>query len=242
MNRVEFNPIDFHVHHGPSYSLGYNVSIERINREMEEAGIKSAAIMNFPSHAEARDEANEIIVEICEEHEKFHPIFCLNKKLRNPDERFAAVKWHWIGGVPDSKSNFETLQRDDLEDSVDSIADLDLPVIFEEELEFTESFVEKFPEIKLVIPHLGGLGGNPLSFLESFKEKENVYFDTSLGAKRNIEKFIATVGCERILFGSDLPFGYMNSEIEKILSLDLDARNLELILNENAERLLKTEI
>lgn len=126
---------------------------------MGEAGIASAAIMSFPSYAGAEDEANTMVLEICEEYEEFLPIFCLNNQLRKPDNIFVAIKWHWIGGVPDSSSNYDTLERGNLEDFVNPIIDLDIPVIFEEELKFTEMLVDKFPKLKLVVPHLGGLGG-----------------------------------------------------------------------------------
>jgi len=46
------------------------------------------------------------------------------------------------------------------------------PVIFEEELLFTERFVEMADGLNLIIPHLGMLGGNPIDFLACFKDKE----------------------------------------------------------------------
>lgn len=34
-------------------------------------------------------------------------------------------------------------------------------------------------------------------------------------------RFVGTIGKERILFGSDIPFGTMKRELEKILSLPI---------------------
>jgi predicted TIM-barrel fold metal-dependent hydrolase len=65
------------------------------------------------------------------------------------------------------------------------------------------------------------LGGNPLDFLRTFKERENVYFDTALADKEKIMRFIGVIGKERILFGSDIPFGSMKRGLEKVLSLPI---------------------
>jgi predicted TIM-barrel fold metal-dependent hydrolase len=53
-----------------------------------------------------------------------------------------------------------------------------------------------------------------------------------------IEKFIETIGPERVLFGSDIPFGTMKGELEKILSLKISIKEKELLLGGNLERLI----
>jgi hypothetical protein len=49
------------------------------------------------------------------------------------------------------------------------------------------------------------------------------------------------VGPERILFGSDIPFGHMKTELDKILSLGLEPKTLKLVVGENALRLIGIE-
>lgn len=231
--------IDSHIHVGPSKALGINVSVEGVKREMENAGVEKAAIMPFPSYAEMGDEANRMILEICNKHEEFLPIFCLNAELPRPNSEFVAVKWHWVGGVSDTSSNYRTLEREDLPEFVDHLADLNLPLIFEEELEFTKLFVERFPETTLIIPHLGALGGMPLDFLRTFREYDNIYFDTSLASPATIARFIEEAGAERVLFGSDVPFGSIGGEVRKVRELELERWELRLLLRENAERLFR---
>jgi predicted TIM-barrel fold metal-dependent hydrolase len=51
--------------------------------------------------------------------------------------------------------------------------------------------------------------------------------------------FIEKIGCERILFGSDIPFGTMKSELEKILSLPIGDEQKEWILSKNLKRLIR---
>jgi|Deesub1362A_J573_1020465.scaffolds.fasta_scaffold00274_53 predicted TIM-barrel fold metal-dependent hydrolase len=231
--------IDSHIHIGPSHALGIHVSVERVKKEMENAGVGKAAIMPFPSYAENGDEANRMVLEICRKHDEFLPIFCLNAHLPKPSSEFVAVKWHWVGGVSDLSSNYRTLEREDLPKFVDYVADLSLPLIFEEELDFTKQFVDKFPELTLIIPHLGGLGGAPLDFLRTFREHDNIYFDTSLASPATIMRFVEEVGAERVLFGSDVPFGSIESEIRKIWELELVRGELRLLLKENVEKLFK---
>lgn len=231
--------IDSHIHIGPSKALGINVSVEGVKRDMEDAGVEKAAIMPFPSYAEMGDEANRMILEICRKHDEFLPIFCLNAELPKPGREFVAVKWHWVGGVSDISSSYETLERKDLPEFVDYVADLNLPLIFEEELEFTKQFADKFPDITLIIPHLGALGGMPLDFLRAFREQDSIYFDTSLASPATILRFIEEVGAERVLFGSDVPFGSIGGEVRKVRELELERRELRLLLRENAERLFR---
>jgi len=231
--------IDSHIHVGPSQALSINVSVERVKKEMGDAGVEKAAIMPFPSYAEMGDGANRMILQICQKHDEFLPIFCLNAELPRPNSEFVAVKWHWVGGISDMSSNYRTLERRDLPEFVDYVADLNLPLIFEEELDFTRRFVDTFPQLTLIIPHLGALGGMPLDFLRTFREHDNIYFDTSLASQATIMRFIEEVGAERVLFGSDVPFGSIVSEIRKIRELELERRELRLVLKENVERLFR---
>jgi hypothetical protein len=53
------------------------------------------------------------------------------------------------------------------------------------------------------------LGGNPIDFLQAFRGRENVYFDTALTSPDTVMRFIDKIGHERVLFGSDIPFGTM---------------------------------
>jgi predicted TIM-barrel fold metal-dependent hydrolase len=89
-----------------------------------------------------------------------------------------------------------------------------------------------------LIPHLGMLGGNPADFLHTFKESKNVYFDTALASPDTVMSFIDRIGYERILFGSDIPFGTMKWELEKVLSLPIDDHRKEGILSKNIKRLI----
>ena len=233
--------IDFHTHVGNSLSLGLYVSPEEILAQMAEAGVDRAVVFPFPSAAVADKSVNQWVREEAEKRRVLHPFYYAPDDLEPPPENggFLGVKWHWVRGVSDCSSNYSVLADPALKTFAEAVANLRLPMTFEEEFDFTLQFVERFPGVLLVIPHLGMLGGNPQTFLKAFREYENVHFDTSLASPQTIKAFLEEVGPERVLFGSDIPFGRMKTELHKILSLELEPRSLELVTGGNALRLLK---
>jgi predicted TIM-barrel fold metal-dependent hydrolase len=151
---------------------------------------------------------------------------------------FYGGKWHWMRGVQDCSSNYQALKDPKLEEFIDASEKIDLPIVIEEEFAFTEALVKKTKNLKVIIPHLGGLGGNPMDFLNTFKGRDNVYFDTALASSDTVMKFIDKIGHERILFGSDIPFGTMKWEMEKVLSLPIVDEKKEWVLSKNLKRLI----
>jgi predicted TIM-barrel fold metal-dependent hydrolase len=140
-------------------------------------------------------------------------------------------------GIQDSSSNYRALEDPKLGEFIEASEEIDLPIVFEEELAFTEAFIKKTKKLKIIIPHLGMLGGNPIDFLDAFKAREHVYFDMALAGSNVMMSFIKSIGHERILFGSDIPFGTMKSELEKVLSLPIGDDEKEWILSKNLLRL-----
>jgi predicted TIM-barrel fold metal-dependent hydrolase len=77
-----------------------------------------------------------------------------------------------------------------------------------------------------------------MDFLHTLKARENVYFDTALASSSTMMSFIEKIGYERILFGSDIPFGTMKGELEKVLSLPIRDDKKEWILSKNLKSLI----
>jgi hypothetical protein len=171
---------------------------------------------------------------------KFIPYYYIPETMKPiPDKKeFYGGKWHWMRGVQDSSSNYQALEDPQLEEFIETSERIDLPIVFEEELAFTEAFVRKTKNLKIIIPHLGMLGGNPMDFLHTFKARENVYFDTALASPNTMMSFLEKIGHGRILFGSDIPFGTMKWELEKVLSLPIGDDKKEWILSKNLKRLI----
>jgi len=230
--------IDSHSHWGPSITLGIDVTTKELQNQQRESGITHVFIIPFPSTA---IDSNEINIRLLEETKKvknFIPYHYIREDYDKEGfepipEGYYGGKWHWMRGWQDSASNYKVLEDKALPELIEKIKKTNKPVIFEEELRFTEIFVEMAKGMKIIIPHLGLLGGDPMSFLKTFKDKENIYFDTALASQNDILKFIETIGPYRVIFGSDVPFGYMKNELSKILTLPVSHEDKEFLLFKN---------
>ena len=103
-------------------------------------------------------------------------------------------------------------------------------------------FISSHPELTIVCSHWGG--GLPFYALmpEVKQAVQNVYFDTAasplLYHHQIYEWVIPLVGEDRILFGSDYPLLPQERIIKEIQSLNLPEATKNLILGDNARRLL----
>lgn len=100
--------------------------------------------------------------------------------------------------------------------------------------------LDLFPRLVVVAAHFGGwsLWDLAMEFLLS----RNCYLDTSssfafLGKLRSRE-IIRAYGAERIVFGVDFPMWDHKEELDALLSLGLSEEENQLILHQNAERIL----
>ena len=98
-----------------------------------------------------------------------------------------------------------------------------LPVVLEEELDNTLYFIwELAAGIQVIIPHLGLLNGGFQALARSgIWELENVWADTALASEQTIGEYIQLYGPEKLLFGSDFPFGSPSRELRKVRRLEL---------------------
>jgi len=220
--------------------MGTEVTTEELLRQAEQSGVSRIVVFPFPSTALANEGINERLLDEADRIRKFIPYYYIPETMKTiPNGKgFYGGKWHWMRGVQDCSSNYQALKDPRLEKFIDASEKIDLPIVIEEEFAFTEAFVRKTKSLKVIIPHLGGLGGNPMDFLDAFKGRDNVYFDTALASSDTVMKFMDKIGYERILFGSDIPFGTMKSELEKVLSLPIGDDKKEWILSKNLKRLI----
>jgi len=102
-------------------------------------------------------------------------------------------------------------------------------------------YKKKHPKLKLIVAHLFGLE----LFIKKSYEDENLYFDTSplqLISDSRLQKAIDYVGVERILMGTDTPYGAkdnLSKSIYRIKKLELSKDDKKMIIGLNMERLLK---
>lgn len=129
------------------------------------------------------------------------------------------IKWHRHASEP-------VYHYDDpqCKAALDAIRTRNLPVVLEEELVNTLRFVRDLAQgIRVIIPHLGGLNGGFRAIVEAgLWELENVWADTAMASTDEIQEYIRRYGHQRLMFGSDYPFGDPVGELHKVRSLGLD--------------------
>jgi hypothetical protein len=145
------------------------------------------------------------------------------------------IKWHRHASEP--------VYNYDSEECKQALAEIkrrNMPIVYEEELKNTIVFIKELAsEIRVIIPHLGGLNGG-YKAIEDYGLWENsrVYTDTSLASTFEISDYINKYGDERIMFGSDFPFGDPESELSKLQRMKLKPHTIEKITGKNIKCLL----
>jgi hypothetical protein len=145
------------------------------------------------------------------------------------------IKWHRHADEP--VYNYDSKE---CSQAIAEIKRRNMPIVYEEELKNTIVFIrERAPEIRVIIPHLGGLNGGYKAIADyGLWERPYVYTDTSLASTFEISDYVNRYGDERIMFGSDFPFGDPMSELIKIQRMKLKAHTKEKITGKNIKCLL----
>jgi len=145
------------------------------------------------------------------------------------------IKWHRHPNEPIYHYDDPKCKR-----AIDEIMRRNMPVVLEEEFENTMRFINELAiGVRVIIPHLGLLNGGYDAFSKhEVWDNPNVYADTALASRYEIEDYLDNFGYDRILFGSDFPFGDPKEELTKILNLSISQENKEMILGLNLKRLL----
>jgi uncharacterized protein len=100
-------------------------------------------------------------------------------------------------------------------------------------------YKRKHPRLKLIVAHLFGLE----SFIKADYKDDNLFFDISsyqLTSNKRVLKAIDFVGAERILLGTDIPYGKDNlrMSIARVCALPIEENQKRKILGENMKNLL----
>jgi len=92
--------------------------------------------------------------------------------------------------------------------------------------------------INFILTHMGA--GGDLSLLSDLRELKNIFFETSHIKPKELLHAISLFGVRRLIFGSDFSYNlYPKYELEKILALEIEKKDLEHIMGKNMECLLK---
>jgi len=238
--------IDAHIHSGKWTKI---YTPDEIRKDLKEAGCIGAVIFAFPEDMyritdspQRRIEANNYVLEVSKKEKEFelYPFYFVWNDFIIPDnlKEFKGIKWHRHPDEP--RYDYDDPKCKKL---LSLIKELDLPVILEEETEITAQFIDRNPEIKVIIPHMGKLSGG-YDKMDIFFDNPNVYFDTSTASLDAISNVLEKVGAERVIFGSDVsgtkePFyNFPKVELDKLSQLKLEPFSKEQIFFRNIEKLM----
>lgn len=152
-----------------------------------------------------------------------------------PSENFSGIKWHRHASEPEYRYGSPECAR-----FLECVCEKRLPIIIEDEFHRTLELVGKIGGRTIVIiPHFGGLNGGYGRLKKAgLFENRMVYVDTALADDYEISDFRSDYGADRILFGSDHPFGvpaYERHKVERLFS----GKELERVLSGNLLGLLR---
>lgn len=124
---------------------------------------------------------------------------------------------------------------DDVADAVlEAAGELELPVYvgtgtpaYSLPLQLTE-VARRFPHIRFLMGHMGH-SDFWIDSIPAALGAPNVFAEISYKQPHVIAEAVATLGPERVVYGSDAPFNAMRLELEKFMVADLDDRERELV-------------
>ncbi len=234
--------LDAHTH------CGLTVSFDDLSQEWKQGGIHGGVVFapveeiydrydpNFvdsEDYRRSRRRVHDYLLKLRTTKNIFPYFFIWNDFAPIPDG-FVGIKWHRHPGEP--VYLYESAQ---CENKIDEICARNLPVVLEEEFANTLHFIKMISDRTVVIiPHMGGLNGGYYKLKKAgVFENEMVWVDTALASRQEIDDFADAYGIERMMFGSDYPFGIPASEKRKVMEC-FSGKDLDSVLSGNLWRLL----
>ena len=183
-----------------------------------------------------RRESNAYLISLKPENLMVYPYFFIWNDFAADQlaPAHCGIKWHRHAGEPVYCYDDPKCRA-----AIEEIRRRNLPVVLEEEYGNTLRFIRQLAQgVTVIIPHLGMLNGGFRSLVEAgLWAHENVWADTALASREEIGGYLRRYGHQRLMFGSDFPFGEPWSELEKVRSLGLAPEVESAVLGGNFLRL-----
>ena len=245
--------VDCHVHCGrldDSAQQAYEDVAPMFDRAQLDAAVCFSPVMEIydrhdPDFRDSRDwrrrraSSRRYLLDLKNRRHRIHPFYFVWNDFDTSElDLYCGIKWHRHPDEP--VYNYEDPRCAGM---IEAIRERGFVVLLEEEHENAMRFVDDIGSgIPVIVPHLGRLnGGFERLMEEDFWRRPNAYADMSAGSteERDIKTFLDRYGPERLLYGSDYPFGDSVTSKQKILSLGLPEADERLIFGGNVMRLLK---
>ncbi len=182
--------------------------------------------------------AHDYLLQVAAENEHIYPYYFVwsDFLVEELDKGFKGIKWHHHAGEPEYKYHDPRCRE-----MIEAICSRKLLVVLEETFALTLEFINWVAgRTAVVIPHLGMLNGGFDRLMRSgIWDAGNVYADTALAGEGDISTFVEKYGADRLLYGSDYPFGTPAHQLKRLYTLGLNSDELDKICSENILRLLE---
>ena len=103
------------------------------------------------------------------------------------------------------------------------------------------NLADVYPDTTIILGHMGH--GHIVyinAAIEVAKKHENIILETSaMPMHSKIREAVAKVGVDRVMYGSDTPFGHPAFEVKKVEVAGLTKKQLHLVLEENARKIFR---
>lgn len=103
------------------------------------------------------------------------------------------------------------------------------------------NLADTYPDVTIILGHMGH--GHIVyinAAIEVAEKHENIILETSaMPMHSKIKEAVAKVGEDKVMYGSDMPFGHPAFEIKKVEVAGLTKKQLNLVLEENARKIFR---
>jgi hypothetical protein len=237
--------VDVHAHIGAfAYGLRTGQTADRLIELMDKHGVDVSAISQLSTNMAVDNDAVSQAV-------KRYPDRLVG--YAHIDPRDVDLALHEVDrclrdlGLTGVKmhSNFDHFVPfdDDVLRVMDRISSYQVPVLFHTAEEYSRPLqiayvAREFPKVPVILGHFGYIAS--LEVIPAAKLSDNVYLETSIHGEMPVyEEAIHRVGADRVLFGTDTPYGNHAVELKKIEVLNITAEDRKKILGENARKILR---
>lgn len=251
------NIIDCHVHMGlEEFCLGtasdmpFDLcnSMEDTIALMDQHHVEQAVVFPIPHTLFDIKRSNAYIMEAYHAYPTRLIPFCrIDENLeQNLSKGFRGVKLHLLY----EKFEIKAIKRE-LRIIEDAGVPLMLHALFKDKVKQVKDILKITPNLKLILAHMGRghlyTGEQVVANAVGLKSYPNVYMDTStVGDLKAIINACEILGYDRVLYGSDYPFG--RNMFKEAYAYDTDSKQImsalspdqaEMVLHDNITRLLK---
>ena len=264
--------IDFHTHTFPDKIAKASIeglskcsgitphtdgTVAGLERSMEKSGVDVSVILPVVTKPAQFETVNRVAAKLNEEKKNLISFGGIHPDCSDVRRRMREIKSLGLKGVkihPAYQKVYmddirylrilETASEEGLIISVHAGVDIGLPEPVYAAVEKIARAIRETAPKKLVLAHLGGW--KEWDAVEELLAGEEVYMDTAfLEDYINDEQLVRIIrkhGAEKMLFGTDCPWSGQKESIARIEGLPLTEQEKELILGENAKKLLELEL